>query len=207
MTLPDIHVVIVNYRSAAYTTKCVESLVEEPISSITIVDNDSGDMDRTQIEDIVREVPNARAIFQSHNSGFGAGANRGVESLEGASEHDLVWILNPDTLVSRGAARTLAENAKRGSRIVSPQITTGSAGDRVWFAGGDVDPARGHVSHWGYGQEVRETDRIFECTFITGAAPMMTIETWRELGGFREDLFLYWEDVDMSLRAKRRGVT
>ena len=43
-------------------------------------------------------------------------------------------------------------------------------------------------------------------SFVTGAAMMMHISTFELIGGFREDLFLYWEDVDLSLRAGRAGV-
>ncbi len=51
-----------------------------------------------------------------------------------------------------------------------------------------------------------EADVSAPTTFMCGAAPVFTPDAWRALGGFREDLFLYWEDAELSLRAQDLGL-
>ncbi|GAA3763599.1 hypothetical protein GCM10022240_14950 [Microbacterium kribbense] len=41
---------------------------------------------------------------------------------------------------------------------------------------------------------------------MAGAAPFMHFSAWTTLGGFREDLFLYWEDSALSIAAQEIGL-
>jgi UDP-N-acetyl-D-mannosaminuronic acid transferase (WecB/TagA/CpsF family) len=45
-----------------------------------------------------------------------------------------------------------------------------------------------------------------ETEILSGAAMFMSLSTWNKLGGFRPDLFMYWEDTDFSIRARHAGV-
>jgi GT2 family glycosyltransferase len=47
---------------------------------------------------------------------------------------------------------------------------------------------------------------VFETDFMTGAAPMMWVSTFRSVGGFPDDYFLYWEDTYFSWKAKKIGL-
>ena len=47
----------------------------------------------------------------------------------------------------------------------------------------------------------------FEADYLTGAAPMFSGAAWRALGGFDERFFMYWEDVELSIRARRKGIS
>ena len=205
---PIIHVVIVNYRSVAYLTDCLTSLAQEPVTSILLFDNDSGDKERDALTALASGHPQVKLILGNHNLGFGAGVNHAISRL-GAEDDDLVWILNPDTIVFAGAAMALANYmSSERSMVVSPLILSGLQQEPViWFAGGSISTRRGASSHWGYGESAASAPKVpIDCTFITGAAPMMAVRTWKLLGGYREDLFLYWEDADLSLRARELGV-
>jgi GT2 family glycosyltransferase len=41
--------------------------------------------------------------------------------------------------------------------------------------------------------------------WLSGACLLVGRAVWLELGGFDEDYFLYWEDVDLCIRAASRG--
>jgi GT2 family glycosyltransferase len=134
--------------------------------------------------------------------------NVAVARLE-PTDGDVIWILNPDTEVPSGTVAALRNALADGWDVVSPQIITGGAEHPVvWFGGGDVDLRRGRTQHRRLGDPFAPAESLapVACSFITGAAPMFTARAWRELGGLREDLFLYWEDADMSLRATGRGL-
>lgn len=95
--------------------------------------------------------------------------------------------------------------------LLSPVILSGRRGEEsVWFAGGSVDARSGRVTHRRdlppAGSTLTSTPTLRECNFLTGTALMTTRATWDRLGGFREELFLYWEDADLSLRAAALGL-
>ncbi|WP_159449337.1 glycosyltransferase family 2 protein [Demequina sp. NBRC 110051] len=84
--------------------------------------------------------------------------------------------------------------------IVSPTLYSGHD-ERVWFGGGKFHRLAGFTRHF----HSAPRDRYRQVNFLTGAAMMMRLGRWRELGGFREPLFLYWEDTDLCIRASRTG--
>lgn len=117
---------------------------------------------------------------------------------------EIVWILNPDTVITASATAGMCELIVAGEAdLLSPVLLTGRPDKPViWFAGGRIDTASGLVTHSGAGRSaVASSPALVPSDFLTGAAVMMTRATWDRLGGFRDDLFLYWEDVDLSLRA------
>ena len=204
--MSSVHVVIVNYNSSAYLADCIRSLRPHPVDRIVVVDNASRTDDREAASAIAASDGRVALLLSPENAGFAAGVNRGVQHLDPRDE-DVVVVLNPDTRVAPGALTALAE-AVSGGRfdVVNPVIYTGDPEQPVvWFAGGRVDRRRGETAHIGFASPgpVACTDR--EISFVTGAALAMTARTWRELGGLREDLFLYWEDADLSLRAAADG--
>lgn len=198
-----VHVVIVNYRSLALLKDCIASLEGTAVSSITVVDNDSGGDEVRQLQLYAAARSNITVVAGSSNVGFGAGVNTGVASAP-VEDGDYVWVLNPDTTVALDAAGVLREALERGDGdIVSPVIYTGQGTGRrsIWYSGGTIDYRRGVAWH----DTITRDGPAFSTGFMTGAAPMMSLATWQMLGGFREDLFLYWEDVDLSARALDAG--
>jgi GT2 family glycosyltransferase len=86
--------------------------------------------------------------------------------------------------------------------LVAP-IVMDSAG-RIWSAGTDLYLRTGKL------RSVRH--RVSGSTeptvlWLSGACLMLSAELWSTLGGFDEDYFLYWEDVDLSMRAIDKGAT
>jgi N-acetylglucosaminyl-diphospho-decaprenol L-rhamnosyltransferase len=181
------------------------------VGRIVVVDNASEQADRENLERVTGADDRIDIVLSEENRGFAAAANLGVRNLA-PDDEDVVVLLNPDTRVLDGALTALAGALAGGTfDVVSPVIYTDEAEQSiVWFAGGHLDLRRGESIHLGYGRTAPVEQPDAAITFVTGAAPATTGRTWRELGGFREDLFLYWEDVDLSLRAtacgKRLGV-
>lgn len=203
-------VVIVNYRSEEHVRRCVNSLKGMPVKQITIVDNNSGPKHVEKLHLYMEEHTGWVQIVENpQNSGFGAGINVGVNASE-LSETDFIWILNPDTLVRSGCLEGLHSAVSAGLDIASPVVVTGPQDKEiVWFAGGSLNRRKMTTSHHSFGKklEVLALDSPLEpCTFLTGAAMFMRVDTWHRLGGFREDLFMYWEDADLCARAQALGL-
>ncbi|MGX7732622.1 glycosyltransferase family 2 protein [Rhodococcus sp. 2H158] len=190
---------VVNYYSSGLLTQLLESLDLTPLTALMIVDNSDDMCEWSRIKSAASRF-GVDCIQMSSNLGFGAGVNRGVKALD-PSDESYIWILNPDTVVRPDTAVALMTAlSDSGADIASPLIVTDPS-ERVWYGGGNFDSRRGRTCHWSDAPEV-----ITECTFVTGAAMMIRGLAWRRLGGFREDLFMYWEDAELCIRAHQRGM-
>jgi GT2 family glycosyltransferase/glycosyltransferase involved in cell wall biosynthesis len=198
--------VVVTYNGLDDTIACLRSLLlsDYPEHRIVIVDNGStGEADaiRASFGDQV-------AILAGEgNRGYGAGANAGIRW---AVEHDAdyVWVLNNDTVVRSETLRRLVESmeADPDIGIASPQITAPSGPEApagIWFSGGEIDLRRGETRH--SVTPLSEDAGAVPTDFITGCAPMLRASMLDDVGLFWERLFLYWEDTDLVLRARRSG--
>lgn len=205
----EVHVVIVNYHSADLAAACIESLAVEEIASLTVLDNASGGAESDLLEQALSNSPhNSRLLVSVTNLGFGAGVNKAVASIP-AKANDLLWILNPDTTVPQGTVSQMRkEMIEGGFDLLSPVILKGEQGSSaVWFAGGLYDARVGRVRHYLQGEHLSSLKAEMPFTnFLTGAALLIRVSAWKKLEGFRTDLFLYWEDVDLSVRAAQAGL-
>lgn len=206
--MDNVHVFIVNYKSADLLADCLHSLQSQPIACVHVIDNYSSALERERVQLLCASFPNVAVTLTDTNLGFGPALNNAIQDAN-LAPHDIVWMLNPDTRVGEGAVVALVEYLHSGYDIVSPSILTGDMTDpRIWFAGGVLDKRKVKSVHIGLGEPWESASRYLtqENTFITGAAMMMLSSTWKDLGGFREGFFLYWEDADISERAVAKGL-
>ena len=199
------YAIIVNFESAKMVRDCVVSLANEPLEAIVIVNNSPTDSQKELLKKIQLIDSRVSVVTAPRNVGFGAGVNLGVERLT-LHGKDRIWLVNPDVVVTEpNTVKRLTDVLDEGFGIVSPAITTDTGyGTRVWFGGGTWDAARGVTEHWGYHaplDTLADRPDPEPVTFITGAAMMLRASVWAQLGGFRSDLFLYWEDSDLCIRA------
>lgn len=118
--VPDISVVVVNYRSAELTLRALASARASAAGAVVeeiVVDNASGDRDC----ELLRERrPQAQLIANSENRGFAAGVNQAMARASGRS----VMLLNPDTVASEDAVQRMLAYLDEHSRagIVAPLL-------------------------------------------------------------------------------------
>jgi GT2 family glycosyltransferase len=209
MTASRIGAVLVNYNSAAFLRRCLEALVGESLERIVVWDNHSSSTDVAALRALGDEIPGLSIEYSKENIGFGPAVNRAVAVLRELAEVDFIWVLNPDAAVRPGAASALAASAKRHHcGVVSPLIlSAGKTEEVVWYSGGTIDGRAGISKHHRIGEPRSAADTGFDrVTFVTGTAALYSVEAWSTLGGFREDLFLYCEDADLSIRAASAGI-
>lgn len=202
---------MVNYNSTQWLARVLSGLTSERIRSIVVLDNASEPQQRADLLALAEGRTRLRVLLSEVNLGFGGGHNRiSAVTSPTAPDDELVWLLNPDTVVGAGAIDVLCDAlTSDAADIVSPVILTGPAQHPVvWFAGGRIDPRRGSVvpDHVGAPAGSVPDTPLISSAFLSGAAMLMARRTFEELGGFREDLFLYWEDVELCLRAAASGL-
>lgn len=203
-------VVIVNYNSSDFAAACLRSLATEEIDFVLVWDNASEGSEVTKLRAACHNAPNLDLVESSRNIGFGPAVNAAINKLTDRRDLDYVWVLNPDVLVRPGAVAALIASAElHATPIVSPLVVrmdhAGLA--TVWYSGGEIRRRSGRSVHLRIGELVSEADVGFSpVSFMSGAAPLIDVSAWSRLGGFEEDLFLYCEDAELSIRAADLGI-
>jgi len=214
---PLVGVVVLNFRNCQDTIECVRSVLNSEYQGVRVyvVDNNSSD---GSYEALVAEfggsAPVVNVIASSTNGGFAKGNNQGIRQAlrDGAS---YVWILNNDTVVDPQSVRMLVECWHR-HQMVSRKV--GPLGARVLYynqphliqgVGGRFNLLTGSVGHIGEGlaenypfdeaRVLKETDYTMGVSMFVSSAYLV------EVGLLCEDYFLYFEELDWSVRASRCG--
>lgn len=204
----DVHgrlaVVVVNYASVGLLRSNLvvverEAREVDPQVSVIVVDNWSGEGERRLARDVAREH-GWLLIESDSNSGFGGGVNLGVNRALAEDATD-VLVINPDAHIDRDSLRLLAATTAASRDTLASPVIEDSDG-RIWFAGIDLLLEDGTMR----AQRKRspEDARPFE-PWLSGACLWITREVWELSGGFDDDYFLYWEDVDFSRRVVSAG--
>jgi N-acetylglucosaminyl-diphospho-decaprenol L-rhamnosyltransferase len=201
--------VVVNYHSSAFVERLMTAVSSSWCSRVVIVDNSEDETEASRLTSLELQVP-TEIIIEPSNIGFGGAANDGINAAFSSNPTDPVWLLNPDTAFALDTPEALIRRLELDrDDIVSPAVVTGNGTAlRIWFAGGSVDRRTGNVVHDDYLAPYSPDDlpTARPTTFMCGAAPVFTGFAWATLRGFRDDLFLYWEDAELSLRAQDAGL-
>ncbi|MDP3888794.1 MAG: glycosyltransferase family 2 protein [bacterium] len=189
-------VIILNYNGADYTIKCIDSLLKIPsLLKIVVVDNNSSD---NSILLIKRKFPWIAVIKNDVNLGFAAGNNVGINYAlrNGAGS---VLLLNNDTLCL-GSIKKLFEN---NGDIVGPVLEFKKANEMIYDLGGHVNWWLGRTTH----EETDSKNNISrrKPDYISGAALLVKRNVFEKVGLLDERYFLYYEDADFCVRAKKAG--
>ena len=201
--MSTIWTVIVNWRQADATMACIASLetAGADLSTVIVVDNGSGD----DLAGRVRHAyPETTLLVQPENLGFARAVNLGARHAI-ARGAGAVFVLNNDTIVVPGALEALASRLALAPRLglVTAKIFLTERPDHLWAVGGTFTGRR--VVEIGAG--VPDTGALDDVRldFAYGCALVIRAETFRELQGFDERFFLYYEDIDLCLRARDAG--
>ena len=216
-------IVILNWNRKDDTVACLNSLdrLRVPLEhelKIYLVDNGSTDDSLKAFSKITS--PSFRLIENKINLGYVGGNNIGVK--EAISEGcDWVLILNNDTLVDRGLVTNFVKffHGNKDVEIVSPKIYFAPGyefhkdrypkalqGRVVWYAGGMIDWKNCYATNFGVDDVDRgQYDAEREIDFATGTAMLVRSQVFEKIGFFDERYYMYFEDVDFSLRAKKAG--
>ncbi|MCC5869645.1 MAG: glycosyltransferase family 2 protein [Gammaproteobacteria bacterium] len=219
-------VVMVNWRAAKLATECIPSLASEiadlPGARAVIVDNDSQDGSERVLRDFVAAGGFSgvvEVVQAGRNAGFAAGNNVGIRhAFAKYGRFEFVALLNPDTMVRPGAYRILLEFMDgrpdvgiAGGRSEDPDATPQFCCFRfpsianelaVNLRLGLVDKLlRDRIARVGIPTEAGPID------WVSGAHMMIRGRVLEEVGLMDESYFLYFEETDLTLRAKRAGWT
>ncbi len=213
---PTIAVLIVSYQTRQMLLDCISSLLAttpKGLIEVFVWDNHSSD---GSAEAVSQAFPQVHLIASKENIGFGAANNRLAE----LADSEYILLLNPDTLVMEHAVERLLAFADR-----KPEAKLW--GGKTLFPNGSLNP----TSCWGFpslrslffdaiglrtlfrgsawtnpegiGGWQRNTER--EVDMISGCLLLIKRAFWSELGGFSPLFWMYSEDADLCMRARKVG--
>lgn len=213
----DVAVLIVTYNSEDQIENCLTTLINQRRSisqEIIVIDNKSQD----NTASIIREkFPEVRLFCPDENLGFAKAVNFAAKQTSA----DYVLLLNPDTQVLDHAVDRAYDFAEKnpqygfyGGRTLKEDGVTLERSScwgqpTVWslflFASGlstlfrdnaVLDPES--IGGW-------QRDSIREVGVITGCFLLASKNAWDAIGGFDEHFWLYGEDADLAIRARKSG--
>ena len=180
-----ITIVSVSYNSSAALKDMLPSLPK--VVDVIVVDNGSSDVEVTR--DLVAKH-GATLIELGKILGFGSACNAGAESI--ATE--FLLFLNPDAQLQEGAIDALLDGASRHDQAsaFNPAFLDKKGTPRFPFSS-VLLPGKGRL------KDDRATEDK-EVKVLSGAALLVRRDAFEAVGGFDEEIFLYHEVDDLSLR-------
>jgi len=202
MRSPTVSIIIPTHNGRAHLEECFRSLraLNYPSDKREIILVDNGSTDGS-VEYVRESYPEATVVRNEKNEGFAGPCNQGA----GCSQSKYLAFLNNDTRVHPEWLTELTRS------IESPKIDTEmvvcAAGRIVSWDGHVIDydggilNFHGHGHHLGMGQPVSAGSSHEQLTIFASAASMLIRrDVFLEVGGFDQDYFAYFEDVDLGWR-------
>ncbi len=217
-------IVIVNYRTANLTINCLRSLASEVRSlsgvSVAVIDNVSGD---DSIEKISTAIETegwgewVSLISSPRNGGYAFGNNLAIRpTLKSTNPPSYFYLLNPDTQVRPGGLNALIDFMEKHREV-------GIAGSSLEVEDGELWPfafrfptilseldsglrlgiASKILSNWVVPRTM--TNKACQVDWLPGASMMIRREVFESVGLMDEEYFLYYEETDYCLQAKKAG--
>jgi len=157
----------------------------------------------------------ARIVSRPDNPGYGGGVNAGVAAL--GTDTNWVFVVNPDVTLDVGSLDELL-------RVGSADPTIGSLGPLIRDSHGEIYPSaraipslRLGVGHALLGDlaptnpwtrryhQFSDYDTQRDAGWLSGACVLIRREAFDSIGGFDDDFFMYFEDVDLGYRLAHNG--
>lgn len=188
-------IVVVNFGSHALLAVNLPPTSALGGLRVVVVDNLSTAHERAAVTALAAER-RWELLTPPANLGFGTGMNLGAAHAMAGGARTLV-LLNPDLRAEPDVLRALADACLAepmtmvGPRIERPDGST-------WFTGGQVLVDEGRTVTAGASAQG-------PTGWLTGACLALSSDLWSAAGGFDDDYFLYWEDVDLSWRCRAAG--
>lgn len=194
---PPVSIVILNWNGWADTIECIRSVQSITYKNykIVVVDNSSTD---SSIEKIKSEYPSLEILLSPSNLGFGGGNNIGIShSIDKGAKY--IWLLNNDTIVHENSLGRLVEVAEADDMIGA----VGSSISDFKFPYNTQSWGGGRISFlFGRTWHLKRPGKI---DYLTAASMLIRSSIIQSVGIFDSKYFMYWEDVDLSIRIKKFG--
>ncbi len=226
----NLTVITVNYNSSENTIKLLESLKNQTDKSfnVIVVDNNSTPEEKAILKIYRTEETNIVYIENEHNLGFSGGNNVGIKRAlelwgpdpDASAGAGWVLLLNPDTWVENDFISRLKAELEGREGVVGLAIDEGNPDASVLGVGhrpllgnsvgagrtayaGKIEWLKPTLSHV---YDIVSHNYDLRCHYAIGGAGAIHKDVFDKIGFLDEKYFLYFEDADFSIRARKAGI-
>jgi GT2 family glycosyltransferase len=208
---PEVSFVLVNWNTRELADQAVASILrfEKTIpNEIIVVDNASADGSAAYL---AAKYPGISVIASDRNHGFAVANNLGARAAQG----EYLVLLNSDAylieeILPACMARMRADaDCILACRVLNPDLSLQFSVDDFPSLGGYLREAfgtRDGILGAKIARQAAVGTGAARFGWATGAFLMIRRPTYLKLGGLREDIFMYGEDMELCHRAAREGV-
>ena len=175
-----------------------------PPDLIICVDNGSAP---NHLAELRRGMPERVVLIENgDNLGVAAANTAGIEHAV-ALGAQWTLLLNNDAVASQTClAHCLAEAHAGGDvAIVGPAVTFADDKSVIWFAGGIVNDWTAFPRHKALRQHTDKLPPTADTGYVSTCCALVSTAAWREVGPFRDDYFMYYDDAEWCQRARAAG--
>lgn len=195
--LGNTSVIVVTYNNQDQIENCLNSILSQKPSEVIVVDNNSDD----ETIDLIKNFPSVKLIQSPYNAGYSRGINLGFEHVE----TEYLVVLNADAGLKEGCLHELLKPLSEDEAVLTipkalfyDERSVNTCGNIEHFTGlAFTRNLEGHPDSF---------NRCRSVNGLSGVCFAVKSGSYRKLGGFDENFFLYMEDVEFSWRILSRGL-
>lgn len=200
----DSLIIIVNYNGKELLEKSLPSIVKYTNADICVVDNNSTD---DSLSFLKNNYPSIKLIESEENLGYGNAHNL---ALETHPNYNYYVFMNNDITVTPNWLEEMIKvfNTKEGVGAVGPKILLSEKKDEKYLinsAGMDINKHLMAYDRYEGEYDDEKYNTVEKVDGICGAVMLLSKEVIEKVKGFNPKMFLYYEDVDLSLRIRDLG--
>jgi GT2 family glycosyltransferase len=195
-----INILLLNWNSAELVSNSLNKLTKssDPNFRVILINNFSSPTDLYRVREICKYFSSYFDLFLVENEtniGYAGGNNKGLEYLDENKLSGDILILNPDILVSENTISEMRKGLREGIGIVTARVVNPK--NKILFDA---------IKLLGFQQKYLITPyHEIETEYSQGACLLIKRDIIDKIGLFDERFFLYWEEVDFSLRVRKIG--
>ena len=198
---PPVSAVVCNYNGEHYLRECLGSLLASayPLDEILVVDNGSTD---ASVELVRAEFPSVRLLRLPDNGGPCVARNAGLR----AARNRLVLAVDNDAMLQPDTLEGLVEAVGAGATAAQPRSVYADEPARVHYDGGAFHYV-GLYALRNFARPLAEAEGrgTVDVDGLIAICILFDREAYEEVGGYDEDLFILFEDMDLSMRLRIAG--
>ena len=206
--MTDLSIIIINYRSWVPLGKCLDSILNQNNfnAKILVLDNNSDD---NIFNDFKKKYNSVEWFKNDENLGFAKACNIGSKKVNSK------WILflNPDTLIPQNCFENLANKVKDSeNEIISiKQLNEKGIDTHAYGIFLNLYSLNGIFRFiyrlvYGLSKKANSAKLSFYPDWVSGSFMLIKRKDFIRIGGWDENFWMYYEDMDICKRAKKHGI-
>lgn len=198
--IPKVAAIVINHNNDRDTHNCISKLRKSAYPSLKVYLIDNSRRPSKIFESLMLDY-----YASTVNRGFAAACNVGIRYAMEQSQ-DYVWLVNNDLTVESNTLDDVLSSI--GDRVdiafAGPKIVYDREEPGVQYAGGLI---RQDDAYWhprgDFEEDHGQYEIVEETDWVSGACMLVNIKAIANIGLMDEKYFLYYEDIDWCIRAKR----